>query len=233
MPRKFAISDIHGCNRAFGELLDKIAFSKSDELYLLGDYIDRGPDSKGVIQCIMDMQAEGYTVRCLRGNHEQMYLDAFKDTSNLRIWRDNGGTKMLLSYDALSARDIPREHYDFMNNLEWYFKVDNYILVHAGLDFNSPEFPFDNKDILIWIRAWHNNIDYGWLGDRYIVHGHTPQKRDEIEAQLTKLPEKRWLDIDAGCFMNPELKLGYGHLCAFDMTNQELIFCENSAFLST
>ena len=228
MPRKFAISDIHGCNQAFGQLLDKIAFSKADELYLLGDYIDRGPDSKGVIQRIMDMQAEGYQVRCLRGNHEQMFLDSFKKTGSHLDWLENGGLQTLDSYDAHSIRDIPMDHYDFIDNLEWYLQVDNYILVHAGLDWSNPEFPFDNKKILIWVRAWHKDIDYGWLGDRYIIHGHTPQSRPQIEAQCSVFGTKRWLDIDAGCFINYRMDEGYGQLCAFDMTNRELIFQENT-----
>ncbi|MEO0876095.1 MAG: metallophosphoesterase, partial [Bacteroidota bacterium] len=65
--RKFAISDIHGCLKTFEALLDQIQFTTQDELYLLGDYIDRGPDSKGVIDLIWKMQADGYQVKCLRG----------------------------------------------------------------------------------------------------------------------------------------------------------------------
>ena len=71
---KYAISDIHGCIATFKTLLDKIKFSKEDELYLLGDYIDRGPDSKGVIDHIWYLQKSGYQVHCLRGNHENMLL---------------------------------------------------------------------------------------------------------------------------------------------------------------
>ena len=65
--RKFAISDIHGCLKSFEALLDKIQLSTSDELYILGDYIDRGPDSKGVIDYIWKLEQEGYAVKCLRG----------------------------------------------------------------------------------------------------------------------------------------------------------------------
>ena len=69
--RRFAISDIHGCARTFEALLDRIAFTSQDELYLLGDYIDRGGDSKGVLDLIFRFQKEGYAVQCLLGNHEQ------------------------------------------------------------------------------------------------------------------------------------------------------------------
>ena len=68
---KFAISDIHGCAKNFKALLDRISLSLGDELYLLGDYIDRGPDSKGVIDHVWQLQKTGHTVHCLCGNHEQ------------------------------------------------------------------------------------------------------------------------------------------------------------------
>jgi len=74
--KKYVISDIHGCAKTFKALVDRISFSREDELYLLGDYIDRGPDSKGVIDHIWDLLETGYTVHCLTGNHEQMFLHA-------------------------------------------------------------------------------------------------------------------------------------------------------------
>ena len=77
MARIFAIGDIHGCSNTFKRLLlDKIKIRKSDIIYCLGDYIDRGIDSKGVIDFILELRAEGYTIYTLRGNHEQMMLDA-------------------------------------------------------------------------------------------------------------------------------------------------------------
>lgn len=76
--KKYAITDIHGCNKTFQALLDKIAFTTADALYLLGDYIDRGPDSKGVFDTIFNLQETGHSVHCLRGNHEAMFLDSLK-----------------------------------------------------------------------------------------------------------------------------------------------------------
>jgi serine/threonine protein phosphatase 1 len=73
MPNRIlAISDIHGNNKTFLDLLDKIALTKDDELYLLGDYIDRGPDSKGVIDTIWKLMDDNYRVFCIKGNHEEM-----------------------------------------------------------------------------------------------------------------------------------------------------------------
>ena len=77
--KQYAIGDIHGCSKTFKELLDKIGLIEGDELYLLGDYIDRGPDSKGVIDTIFELREKGFKVICLRGNHESMLLDALKN----------------------------------------------------------------------------------------------------------------------------------------------------------
>ena len=96
--RRFAISDIHGCIKTFKTLVDRIEFSKEDTLYLLGDYIDRGPDSKGVIDHIWKIQEEGYRVHCLRGNHEQMLLEELK---NIKFWYQ-GEPAMLKSFNAKS-----------------------------------------------------------------------------------------------------------------------------------
>ena len=101
--RKIAISDIHGCCKTFKALLNKIKFNSNDELYLLGDYIDRGPDSKGVIDYIWQLQKEGYQVNCLRGNHEQMMLRAAFVENKLDHWMRNGGETTLFSFGNTSV----------------------------------------------------------------------------------------------------------------------------------
>lgn len=77
-PRTFAIADIHGCYSTFCALLDQIMLTREDELYLLGDYIDRGPDSKKVVDLIIQLQADGFAVKPIMGNHEQMLLDSIE-----------------------------------------------------------------------------------------------------------------------------------------------------------
>ena len=224
--KKYAISDIHGCAKTFKALLQKVAFSKQDELYILGDLIDRGPDSKGVIDHIFDLQEKGYTVQCLRGNHEQMLLDCFEPTANPRRWFFNGGEATLDSFDAQYPQYIDEKYLQFLEELPYYLEVDNYILVHAGLNFDMPN-PFDAKHSLMWIRNWYNDLNYSWLGDRIIIHGHTPQKQPIIKKSLSKLDDLPILCIDSGCPFKVE---GYGHLCAFEMTEQRLYFCPNEDY---
>ena len=223
--RKFAISDIHGCARTFDALLDNIQFTKNDELYLLGDYIDRGPDSKGVIDTIWLMQEKGYHIKCLRGNHEQLMLDSKINRESAYIWMRNGGDKALNSFGGVILDDVPNNYFTWMENLPYYFEVDNFILVHAGFKFDMPN-PFMEKHAMIWQREWYQRINYDWLEDRIIVHGHTPMSSFKIEKSFEIINENQYLDIDSGCVFKNRI-LGGGQLCAFDMTNMKLIFQKN------
>lgn len=225
--RKIAISDIHGCNRSFLALLDQVALTTSDQLFLLGDYVDRGKDSKGVIDTILNMQQNGYKVKCLMGNHEQMMLDALADTNeeDVEIWLINGGIETLDSYKVNGKPEIPEKHATFLENLELYCEVDEYILVHAGLNFKMP-MPLSDEVSMLWIRDWYHNLNKNWLGDRIIVHGHTPTPKVDIEKQFANLEKLPVLDIDAGC-VHKGRRRGVGYLCAFDLTNKSLYFQDN------
>ena len=221
--RKFAISDIHGCNKTFQALLEQIDLQKTDELYLLGDYVDRGPDSKGVIDTIFRLRTEGYQVRCLKGNHEDRMEAARWDPNVLREWRSWGGKQTMESFGVTNLNDIDQMYWEFLKELEFYFEVDEYILVHAGLNFVGP--PLENEYSFLWIRNWYQDINYNWLKDRIILHGHTPITKTQINTNYNQLEKAQYLDIDAGCFyvLEPDM----GKLCAFDMTNRKLYFEKN------
>lgn len=220
---KYAISDIHGCLKTFKQLLKKIDFNKTDELFLLGDYIDRGPNSKGVIDFIWELSEKGFTINCLRGNHEQMLLTAYHEPKKLKHWEINGGLTTLESFHIKEISQIPRDYIDWIHTLHFYTLVDNYILVHAGLNFKIDQ-PLDDRYSMLWIRKWHDQIDKKWLGNNMIVHGHTTQTKQKIESYL--LQEKCLvIDIDGGCVFSH--KKDKGHLCAFDLSNQVLHFQKN------
>ncbi|MBI1225072.1 MAG: serine/threonine protein phosphatase [Bacteroidetes bacterium] len=224
--RQFAISDIHGCNVTFKALLDKIGLTSADELYLLGDYIDRGPDSKGVLDTIIDLQSTGYKVRCLMGNHEDAMNRSLYDFEHLEAWLVKwGGRETLQSFDAFSINEVPLEYWQWLDSLEKYIEVDDYLLVHAGLNWSAVN-PLADVDGLIFARNWYHKIDYEWLRKRTIVHGHTPVVRTEMETMLKLMPSRQYLDIDNGCVYD---RYGDGahNLCAFDMTNRTLFFQKN------
>src|SRR5215207_7824202 len=102
--RTLAIGDIHGCYTALDALLKEVRPSAEDQLVFLGDYIDRGFDSRAVIDLLIELQASTSTV-FLRGNHEVMILDAREDPSKAHLWQSYGGFDTLLSYDAEERQD--------------------------------------------------------------------------------------------------------------------------------
>ncbi len=221
--RKIAISDIHGCLKSFKALLHKIAYSEKDELYLLGDFIDRGPDSKGVIDYIWHLQYKGHFVHCLRGNHEQMLLDSFNDPFDLQLWQSHGGMETMNSFGTKLLEEIPIEYLKWFDALPYFTEVDDYILVHAGLNFNLPN-PLDGAQSMIWIRNWYDQIKKDWLGKRIIVHGHVPTKTSTIHENLSRIEEKSTMIIDGGCVYNVK-ELGY--LLAFDLGKRHLFSQKN------
>ena len=152
MSRVIAIGDVHGCSNTFRKMvLDEIKVQKSDILYCLGDYIDRGHDSKGVIDFIMELRAKGFTLHTLRGNHEQIMMDSVNNSEMFDAWMDNGGDATLKSFGALSYDDFAPEYKTFFEETEFYVTYERYIFVHAGLNFKSPD-PFGDKDSMLWIR---------------------------------------------------------------------------------
>ncbi len=222
--RKLIIGDIHGCLVTFESLLNKMNFSKTDSLYLVGDYIDRGPSSKGLIDKIITLKEEGYQIVALRGNHEQMLIDNYIAEVN-RGLHQVGDKAFLQSFDIRNLGDIPEKYIQFCDTLPLYHEDDEFIVVHAGLRFVYDN-PFDDKEALLWTRNWYQNIDMEWLGNRIVIHGHTMQSRKETELQFLNLKTDQVIDIDCGAVMS-QSRSGLGYLCGFDFTNQELIFQEN------
>ena len=215
--RGIAISDIHGCLKTFRALVEeKVQLMRDDTLYLLGDYIDRGPDSKGVIDYIIELQSNGYQVKCLMGNHEEMFLDALEDLSKIDFFLRNGGKQTLESY-GLTVGEMPfHSHFEFYKKLKYFIEIEDYILVHAGLNFRKSD-PFLDTDSMIWIRDWYKRMDKTYLNGRIIVHGHTPQSVKSIKKLHKNMVINQYMNIDAGCFR-------YNVMCALDLTNRELHF---------
>lgn len=228
MPRRLAISDIHGCLRSFEALLDRVSLGTTDDLYLLGDFVDRGPRSAQVLSYIMKLQDDGYRIHPLRGNHDQYMIDALLigDKHAKSTWRSAGASSTKKSYQTPENPEggIDPIHIFWLNELPYYYLLDDYVLIHAGLNFRRRN-PLKGKRAMLNRRNWYRHIDYDWLGDRKIVHGHTPLKRVQIEAQLH--PRRRAypvFDIDAGCF---HTKPGMGYLSAFNLDERTFSFVPN------
>ena len=223
---KYIIGDIHGHARTFEHLLHQISPTKTDSLYLLGDYIDRGPDTKSVLDIIMALKKEGQSIVCLKGNHEALYLQAAHDPSQ-RWQRLAGGQAMLDSFNCKNVSDIPKRYHQFIIDLEEHYIIDDtYILVHAGINGAQPD--HFEPDVNLWIRHWYDTIDYTQLGNRYVLHGHTPITRAEVETMAALFEEKRVLNLDTGCYKDKHPKHnGYGWLTAFELDSRQLFFQAN------
>lgn len=221
--RQFAISDIHGCLESFRALLDLIEYQSGDELFLLGDFIDRGPRSKGVIDFLWELQERNGLVHCLRGNHEQLLLGCFALRAQQKVWLDNGGHQTLMDFGVSRPTDIPQRYVEWMKALPLHLAAPGYVFVHAGLNFNHSD-PFADETAMLWERHWYYQIDREWLGDRVVVHGHTPIPYSDIQRQVQNVATLPAINIDAGCvYERREL----GHLCALELGTKRTFFQRN------
>jgi serine/threonine protein phosphatase 1 len=203
---RYAISDIHGCPETFRQLLKRIDLQKEDDLFLLGDYVDRGPDSIGVIQHIWKLEKEGYKLTCLRGNHEQMFLD--------ELARGEHSGVIPNRYHEAVAR--------WMTTLDYYHETPGYLLVHAGFNFRH-HYPLEDTHAMLWIRYWYDDmkLNPSFLGDRIIVHGHTPAKMLQINNEIKQMKRTQVTCIDTGCAQSYE---GMGYLTALNLDTGEAVF---------
>ncbi len=172
----YAVGDIHGCLDLLLRLLDRIASDAAGRRYRLvfvGDYIDRGADSAGVIRTLRTLQAErGGDVVCLKGNHEDLYLRSPGRPEVLRTWMYNGGEAMLASFGAARLEDVPSEVTAWLASCPVSFEDERRYFVHAGLRPGRPLAEQSDHD-RIWIRDEFlvGDHDFG----KFVVHGHTPR----------------------------------------------------------
>jgi len=168
--RLLAVGDIHGCRASLEGLLERVSPSEDDRLIFLGDYIDRGPDGKGVIDILLALARRFPQTVFLKGNHEAMFLD-FLAGRNQNLYLANGGTSTLESYLEEGGIRVPGPHLDFIQSLPRYYATDHFIFVHAGL---RPGIPLEEQreEDLLWIRDDFLDSDYDW--GKTVVFGHTP-----------------------------------------------------------
>lgn len=219
MKRVFIIGDIHGCCKTFKKMIfEKINIRSTDEIYCLGDYVDRGPDSKGVIDFILDLRNKGYQIHTLRGNHEQMLLESDIDEFTRDLWMRNGGNHTLRSFRKKSVSAFEAKYLEFFEQTSYFVQTNDFILVHAGLNFNAPN-PLLDFEAMMWIRDFWTDKDF--LNGRILIHGHTPLKRDALLAQ----PFENIIDIDGGCVFKE--RTGYGSLFALNFFEKHFLEMRN------
>jgi len=215
--RLFAIGDIHGCYDSLRELIEhKIKIRKSDKLVFLGDYIDRGYQSRQEIDYIIGLQEKNYDIVSLIGNHEAMLLETLANKGFLPEWIRNGGSATLKSFGIRSLKQLDKSYIDFFKGLHYYFLFENFLFVHAGFN-DSLSDPFEDKYHMIWSRR--ENYANPVLTDKIIIHGHTPIP--ELTCKQDIQNKSRVINIDTGC-VYADIE-GYGRLSAYNPYSGELL----------
>jgi serine/threonine protein phosphatase 1 len=212
--RTLVIGDIHGCAATMRRLVeDTFRPLPGDRIYLLGDLIDRGPDSKGVLDFIFELREHGLSVDSIRGNHEDMFLQACDDRHQLGMWTANGGLATLASFQADGPCEIPQRYRDFLGSLPHYILLEGFVIVHAGLNFDTTH-PFDDTDAMLWTRS--HFVDRQRIGGRRLICGHTPLSRTRLEESLNSSK----IMLDNGCVFGglPET----GNLAALELESMTL-----------
>ena len=235
MRKRWVIPDIHGCIKTVSSLVnDLVKPMRSDELYFLGDYVDRGPDSKGVIDLIRGMQKSGYNVTALKGNHEDFMVDLYDaeiksksawwrsfGNKKHKAWLEIGGKSTLSSFDVQHIRDVPVDYIEWMRNLPHYVELDKFVLVHAGLNFRNED-PFEDLRSMLWLREYE--IKPEKIGGRRIIHGHVPVNMELITQSIHNKVYK-FIDLDNGPYISG--KDGFGNLVALELNAMEMVIQYN------
>lgn len=204
--RRFVIGDIHGCAKALDTLIESIHPASSDEIVFLGDYIDRGPNSRDVVKQVIELGKSCRTVT-LRGNHEIMMLGVALYGLDDKGWLANGGNATLSSYGGKLSK-VPDLHIEFFRGLRPYYETDKSIFVHAGY---HPEIEMRHQDetTLYWTHL-ADPLPAPHISGKRVFVGHTPQPDGIV------LSTQHLVAVDTYCF-------GGGFLTAYDVDSCETI----------
>ncbi|MEO1529095.1 MAG: metallophosphoesterase family protein [Planctomycetota bacterium] len=211
--RRFVIGDIHGCSKALRTLIETIDPQSDDELVFLGDYVDRGPDSKGVIAQLIELK-EKCRVVALRGNHEIMLWSVAYNGTDAEVWLESGGRATVTSYGG-SLEKIPDSHRDFIRDLLPHYETDESIFVHACYE---PSLQMDEQGdaLRYWTHLGAVPPEPHCSGKRVFV-GHTPQANGDV------LDLGHLVCMDTYCF-------GTGYLTGLDLATNEVIQVDRKGF---
>jgi len=227
MHRDWVIPDIHGCDKTLKALIEqKVQPSNSDRLFFLGDYIDRGPRSKQVIDYLILMKESGLQMNFLKGNHEDFCILAydefknekkrlFKDGDIFKKWKNYGGKDTLKSFGIKSMKNFPKKYYDWMTSLDYYYELENHFLVHAGFDFFKEDM-FSDTEAMMWLSRFEVKPER--VNNKKVVYGHVPVSLDHIEYCIDKNKYTR-IPLDNGVYKKEK---GFGNLVAFDLISRKL-----------
>ncbi len=225
----YVVGDVHGCLRTFRKLLeDKINLTKKDYLFLLGDYIDKGLESKGVLDYLIDLKCKSYQVFPLRGNHEEdLLVYAQKDSQKNfhRYMQLNKTENMLDEQGKLQAK-----YSRFFEKMPYFYELPTHLLVHAGFNFQATK-PFEDKKAMV--MAVHTSNDLLQTEGKTIIHGHHAVPLEVIQKRIND--KATLIPLDNGCVYAhrriKDIPDGYlGNLCALRLEDYALFVQPNIEF---
>jgi len=173
MSRIIAIGDIHGCSVALSALITAINPKPDDTIITLGDYVDRGLDSKGVLHQLIALTNRCHLIPIL-GNHDEMMLHARDSDADFQHWMNIGGDATLDSYSSTGTLShIPPEHFQFLEKCVPFYETDTHLFLHANY---APALPLDQQDehTLRWLSL-RDCVPEPHFSEKIAVVGHTPQ----------------------------------------------------------
>lgn len=214
------IGDIHGCALTFSEMLyNSLKINKNDRIYLLGDYIDRGPRIKQTVDMIIGLKNDAYNIFPLMGNHEAMMLEYLGSTIDSELWMQNKGKTTIESFKLKSIYDMDESYLNFFKSLKYFYVLNDFVLTHAGLNFNIDN-PLEDKEAMLWNRDYF--VDKNKIGGRRLISGHSPHRLEQIKYYLNH--DK--IQLDGGCVYLNKFE-GTGYLCALDLDKMQLFTVKN------
>lgn len=210
MGRYIAITDIHGELEKLNNVIAKIDLQQDDTFVFLGDYIDRGPDSKGVVERVIEL-SEKYNCICLIGSHEYALLHAKQDEYYNYLFWNYGGPQTVESYGG-RFENILKTHGNFFKSLKFYHLTKDYLFVHAGI---NPRYSLEEQDEtdLVYIRSAFYNSKHNL--PQKVIFGHTEFSEPLIQD------DKICIDLGCGKYKN-------ARLCALILDNgkEEFIYSD-------
>ena len=163
--RRLVITDIHGCAKTFNRLLETVAIKDDDQLFLLGDFINRGKRSKQVIDKVLGLMEDGHAVYPLMGNHEETVLHILAENpSELQSLLKSRKSLNLLNKKGLVKKRFVR----FFRSLPYYYQLDEFFLVHAGFNMKI-EKPLTDKHAMCWVRNFNLKTCPSITSGRYVA----------------------------------------------------------------
>ena len=204
-PRTIAIGDIHGCLAALDTLLAAVRPTTDDTLVVLGDFVDRGPHSRGVLDRLLELERRCHLVPVL-GNHDEMMLQVYDGRTNIYIdWLLFGGNATLKSYGSSKMGDIPEPHIEFLRKCPLYFVTDRHFFIHGNYLPNVP-LADQPRETLLW-DSLKTRLPGPHCSGKTAILGHSSQKSGEVldvgylKCIDTRCYEQGWLtalDVDTG-----------------------------------